>query len=414
MAIILLAHPIHADVVKTITPRITIRERYDDNLGLDANAPDADYVTTILPGMHFNAKGEYTDLDLDVEGGWTWYLDDSSRDTSDYRANASWDQRLTEFISFSLNDTFARSDDPITVVDGEVVDVRGGRRIQYQNNGEASVSYVFGENDRASVGYHNRYVDDRDALNDDRASHVGFASLDKWFGDRFGIGLNLSHTIGDFEIRDDFHQWNTGITTYYRWNPYRFGYMRYTFLDHDYDDPAFFFIRDDYQVHEAVLGVNLTLSPYTSLYLDAGYFIQQYESDYSDDQQGPVFNFSFSTRRERFTFSVDASGGFDEDYFSTDDFGSSTFAKAIGRVDYQFSESVSLFGSLDYRWDDYFDADVKEDRIRAACGLSYDFWRWHTVSLQYTYNQRESDQSTRDYIDNRIAFQLRWAYPYAF
>jgi hypothetical protein len=291
------------------------------------------------------------------------------------------------------------------------VDVRGDTRTQYRNNGQASLAYVFGPDDHIEGGYRNTYIDDRNEINDDRLSHVGFVNLDKWFDERYGVGLNLSHTNANFQARDDFRQWSTGVTAYYRWDPYCLGYARYTLLDHNYDKEAFFFIRDDYQVHDGVVGVNLTLSPYTSLYLDAGYFIQQYRSDYSEDQEGPVFNFRFLTRQERITWRVDASGGYDEDYFSSDDFGSSKFGKALGRVDFRLTETSSLFGSFDYRWDDYYDADVKEDRFRGTAGVSYKLWRWYTASIQYTYNQRESDQSSRDYTDNRIEFTLRWAYP---
>ena len=414
---------LHASTIKTITPRLTIREKYDDNVDLSSKNKDQDWITTVLPGILFNLRGERTDLDLDVQGGWDWYLDDSSRDSREYRGTVRWNQQLTEFLSFNLNDTFAQTDDPITVYDGAVVDVRGGQRTQYRNNGQAGFSYVFGPDDRISAGYRNMYIDDRYEYNDDRVSHVGYANLDKWFGERFGIGLNLSHTNGNFEARDDFRQWNTGVTTYYRWNPYHFAYARYTLLDHNYDQDAFYYLGDDYrlhigskdyQVHEGLVGVNLTLSEYTSLYLDAGYFAQKYRSDISDDQEGLAFNLSFSTRGERITWSLDASGGYDEDYFSSDDFGSSRYAKGLARVNYRFTETISLFATVDYRWDDFYEEDVKEDRMRATAGLRYKFWQWYTASLQYTYNERASDRSSRDYTNNRIHFQLRWAYPYQF
>jgi hypothetical protein len=409
-----LAPPLHADTILTLTPRITVREKYDDNLDLSANNPVSDWVTTILPGADFNLQGEHTNFNLDLEGGWALYRKDSSRDTRRYRGSVRWDHQLTKFLSFNLNDTISYTDDPITVIDGEVVDIRGGRSAQYRNDGQASLSYAFGANDRISGGYSNMYIDDRDEANDDRRSHKGFVNLDKWFGDRFGVGLDTSYTNGTFEIRDDFQQYQAGLTTYYRWNPYRYAYARYSLLDHSYDEDPFYTLRNDYQVHQGVVGINLTLSPHTELYLDAGHFIQQYHSDYSDDQDGPVFNASFSTRRERTTWRIEASGGYDEDYFSSDDFGSSRFAKGLGRVDYRLTETLRIFGSFDYRWDDYYDADVKEDRIRATGGLNYEFWRWYTASLQYTYNQRESDQSSRDYVNNRIEFQVRWGYPVAF
>ena len=206
---ILYVPSLHADTIKTITPRITIRERYDDNIGLYSNNEDSDFITTILPGVNFGIQGEKTDFELDVEGGWAFYLDDSSRDTKDYRGSIGWNQRLTEFLTFNLNDSFSQSDDPITVYDGAVVDVRGGTRTQYRNNGTASLSYQFGADDRVSAGYRNQYIDDRDEINDDRVSHVGFLNLDKWFGEQFGFGLSLSHTNGDFEKRDDFRQMNT-------------------------------------------------------------------------------------------------------------------------------------------------------------------------------------------------------------
>ena len=406
----------HADTIKTITPRLTIREAYDDNLDLDDESEnkDQDCITTILPGALFNLRGERTTLDLDLEAGLALYLDDASRNTRDYRGRISWGQQLTEYLSFNLNDTFLQSDDPITVYDDEVVDVRGGRRTQYYNTGNASFSYVFGPDDRLSAGYRNQYVDDRGEDNDDRVSHVGFANLEKWFGERFGIGFNLSHTDTHFEARDDYRQWNTGLTAYYRWTPYRFVYARYNLLDHDYNRDAFYYWWNDYQVHEGLLGINMTLSEYTSLSLDAGYFSQKYRSDYNEDQEGTSFNLKFSTRREKITWRIDASGGYEADYFSSEDLGPSQFAKGLVRMDYRLMEKTTLFATLDYRWNDYYEEEIGEDRVRATGGLRYDFWEWYTVSLQYAYNQRASDQSSRDYTDNRIMFELRWACPFEF
>jgi hypothetical protein len=64
-----------------------------------------------------------------------------------------------------------------------------------------------------------------------------------------------------------------------------------------------------------------------------------------------------------------------------------------------------------YRWDDYFEVGVKDDTLRGTGGLSWKIGRWITLSTQYTYYERDSDETSRDFTNNRIEFRVTGAYP---
>ena len=140
-----------AQTKATFTPRISVSETYDDNIDLEPDNEDSDWITVVSPGFLLEVDSQKTQLDLDYEAGFSFYAQDSSRDTTRHQARISWDQLLAEHLSLNVNNTFSRSEDPITVEDDRITDISDEREVEYRNTGVASLSWQFGTEDTVTA-----------------------------------------------------------------------------------------------------------------------------------------------------------------------------------------------------------------------------------------------------------------------
>ena len=399
---------------KTLTPRISIQEQYDDNIYLEPENEDSDWITVVSPGISLDLETPDTTMNLDYEAGFSFYQDDTNMNSTRHQGRVAWDQRLTRYLTLNISDTFVRSEDPIWEAEGRIEEIARERGIYYRNSGEASLSYEFGAEDQITAGYRNGYVDDRSSRDEDSVGHEGFLALDTWFTPQFGTNITSRYNRAEFELEewDDFEQYGAGLTINYRWQPTRRLYARYDLLYQDFEGEPTAYQTDDYRVHQGALGIGVTLGPNTDFNIEGGYFLQDYLN--GDENDGVTFNGSFTTRTQRLSMSLAASGGYDQDYFSAENLGSFKYRQVLGTANYLLTESVRIFGSASYRWEDFLetDPDRKDEVWRGTAGLSFSFWRWLTLSLEGTHSQRDSDYSRMEFDDNRVMLRLTGAYPY--
>jgi len=316
-----------------------------------------------------------------------------------------------------LSDTFSRSEDPITVEDDIVTDIARGREVQYRNTGEASMSWQFGAEDIATLGYRNRLLNsDSDQTEDSRANE-GFLNLDTWFVPQFGIGLTSSFARWNFQQpnnftgvpTEDFRQYQAGLTVNYRRRPSQLIYGRYNVTYQDFGGNTEGADDDDYVVHEPTVGVGLNFSPYTELTAEAGYFYQDREN--ANDEEGFVLNASFSTRGERTSFGIQTNSGYNLDYGTSDNEGFSKYSDNSASVDYQLVENLNIFASARYRWEDYTETNRTDHTYGGRAGLRYTFRRWLSGSLEGGHLRRDSNEDNREFTDNRVTLRVIASYP---
>ncbi len=405
-------HPAHADITKTVTPRVSVTETYDDNIDLTPTNEISDWITTVSPGISLELESPQTVLNFDYEAGFSFYRDESSRDNTRHRAEATWNQELSRQLTFHLSDRFLRSEDPVVEREGMVEDIRSRRDTEYRNTAEASLAYAFGAEDRITGGYIHQYVDDRSSANEDSEGNRGFLNLDKWFGPRYGIRATSHVERGTFEQEDDFDQYAVGLTLNRRWTPSRLGYVRYDFLDHDYEEAAGA-PRNDFQLHQGVIGADWGLGPATTLRAEIGYYLQDYQQ--GGDSDGLTYRAGLVTGTRRTTYVIEGGGGYDQDYYSSDNFGTSQFYEFSGRADHQLRERLGVYLAAQYRRDKYRERNNQQDKIYGArAGISWSFWRWFTLNLEGARISRDSDDPAREFDDNRIMLRATGAYPHRF
>jgi hypothetical protein len=397
---------------KTLTPKLSVEQTYDDNVGNRPVDTVSDWITVIWPGVSLGLDGPSTSLDLGYAAGFTYYLDNTRDDLVRHRANIRWDQDLSQHWGLHVSDVFTRSEDPIYVSEDMVEDVTQGTRIYNRNTGEARLSYAFGEEDEVRAGYRNRYVDDTSSLDNDSLGQWVFLDLDTWFTPRYGLGFESSYNQSEFTNRNDFNAYEGALTLNYRWRPTRTFYGRYRFLSQDFEHIETLPLNSDYQVHRGTLGVNLGLTPSTDLGIEGGYFVLEYED--GGQENGPAWNATLTTRKEKTTLRMATDGGYYGDFYSAEQNGSSLYADVNGLVDHSLTEHVGIFVGARYRWQEYLDLDRIDEVWWARAGLSYDFWRWFSLSLEGQHTERISEKPAREFTDNRATLILTWAYPHVF
>jgi hypothetical protein len=413
-----------AQTKATFTPRVSVSETYDDNLDLAPDNEESDWITTVSPGFLLELDSQKTQLDLDYEAGFAFYAQDSSRDTTRHRARISWNQLLAEHWRLNLNNTFSRSEDPITVEDDRITDISNEREVEYRNTGEASLNWQFGAEDLVTLGYRNRLLNsDSDQTEDSRANE-GFLNLGTWFVPEFGIDLTSSFARWEFQQpsgfsgipTDDFYRYSAGLTMNYRWRPQRVAYARYNIVYQDFDQEfgaLSKLVSEDFVVHQPTVGFSLLLSPNTDLGAEFGYFRQEYDGD-RNGEDGFVLNASFNTRGERTIFGIQTDSGYDLDYGTSENRGFSKYSDNSARVDYQLADNFGVFASARYRWEDFSDPDRTDHTYEGRAGLTYSFRRWLTASLEGAHLRRDSDEDAQEFKDNRVTLSITTSYPIPF
>ncbi|MGA1824618.1 MAG: hypothetical protein ACMUIP_08120 [bacterium] len=407
----------NAAVKKTFTPKISLRNQYDDNIDLEAENTNSGWMTTVSPGLLMNVQSSLSQMILDYESGLAFYHKESFRDNTRHRGTLRWEQQLSRSFKLHVRDTYIHEEDPIMESEeGQIEEILTERNIYYRNNGQVSLLWQFGAENKMSLGYINRSLERKSSRYGDSAGHDGFLQLDTWFIPKYGLSFKSGINRGEFEQSEDFYQYEGELTLYYRPGPSKNVFLKYDLIYQEFDESGADAGAYDFRVHQGSLGLNLALNSFTTFSIEGGYFVRNFLIGWK--KEGGTFNLAFNKRMERASVRLEGSGGYDQDYFSGENLGSSSFRQAFAYAHYQVTRNFGLSSSADYRWEEFLGPDNRWDRRdevwRATAGLSYSFWRWITLSFHYTHSERESNSSSLEFKDNRFAFLIVGAYPVSF
>jgi hypothetical protein len=420
-----IVHAELGDLFKYFQPYISAQEEYNSNINLTPADEIDDFITTISPGFRFSTlpRGEVTraeqaptaeqnlGIDLNVNAGFVFY--DKERDNNYTSLNGllnAW-YLPTKRLAFGVRDYLIRSDEireadfSATAIEGQTLISRTIRRVPYYRNVfEPSIEYRFGKEDILGINYRNNIYRIKSELFEDSMENTINPRLTYWFNIRNGVTLDYGFTLGDFERSSDFvGHTATGRYTY-RFNPRTSVFGEYTYLLRDFESPS-----NDYDIHRPSLGVEHAFSPTLTARVQAGYYWQNPER--GDTTDGVFGDVSLSQRVERTTYTISLQGGYAEDFFSAGNLGFNKYYRAIGRVNHQLLEkmTVGLFGS--YEWIKYYrdvvETDRQKDNIWAVgADAAYQLFRWLTLSLDGLYRENHSNFDTADYTEYRGIFRI--------
>jgi len=222
-----------------------------------------------------------------------------------------------------------------------------------------------------------------------------------------GVELNYGFTRADFWrddnsiAGDDYDGHSAGIKYIYRFTPHTKGSIGYDFETRNFD--GFSEDSEDYDVHTGSVGFDHEFSPNLSLIAGVGYFVQK--NDRSDDMDGYTYNASLIKQFERGSFSIGGRGGWDENYLDAERKGFGQYWSVNANADYQLLEALSSYVGSSYRAAKEANRN-KSKTWRGNCGIRWAFLRWFSLSLDYTYAERDDDDDMEDYTDNRVMLIL--------
>jgi hypothetical protein len=417
MAILLGALPSAAwadwvDVLAKFKPRLSLLEEYTSNVFLTSTNPKEDFITTISPGITFRATESPQDkfgLDLSYDLGLVYYARNSENDyvshsgilNTWYSFGRRWTLRLWE--------NYYRSQEPVeqvvTIQPSSGVYYPGtqsGRYTYERNTLTPSLTYQFGQEDLLELIYTNSYYNTENPSGDDSLGNSVTPRLTYWFDIHNGIILEYRFITVDYQLAPDLYAGQRGRARYtYRFNPATSVFAQYIYDTLDYDSPGI-----NYSVNNPSAGITHAFTPSLNGRFQAGYFWRNPES--GKTVTGPTVDAGITQRSPKLTLDFAVQGGYSYDFFGSESLGFTKYYRGIASLDYLWTQrlSSSLTGTLE--WDEFPEEGDRKDwftRVGATV-LSYQPWRWFTVSLGGSYGRRDSNVDVNDYEEWRALLRL--------
>ena len=329
--------------------RLSFSEQYDDNIDLDPDNEKSDWITTVGPGLTLAVLFEETEIALSYDFAFSYYAkyDENNEARHSLTLTGLKGIPIGEHWTLDLEESFLVSEDPLEISE-QTTSTQRSRDRYYSNTAGARLNYLFGEEDSLSFGFlHRLYITDDPDSEDSEEFRPG-ADINYWFNIRHGLSLGYEYARATFDDSDDFDQ-HLGSATY----TYRFSPRTQTNLYYGYNSTDFDGDEEDYVVHRGGLGYSQQVTENTSWSISGGYFYR--DRDQSDDNDGLEGAASFTTTFERGSFTLDAAGGYREQYIEAENLGFSIFYRASLTFDYQLMEKLTTTISGFYQRDEYLD-----------------------------------------------------------
>ena len=377
-----------------ITPKISIREEYDDNIFLVNDNPDSDWITTVSPGIGIVIESNKNGLELDYTFGWVKYFNSTSNDNTRHSGRLKFWQQLAEHLKFNLEDRYLKSDD---IFDEDLTPILPSQRVsnnrsRYQrNDAKASFEYEFGPKSKFIAGYLYNILDNEDPTLEDVTEKGPFAGLSHSFDSKNSIDFayrfaeyeytqsGSSQTRPDIEVQET----NVGYS-------YRFSERIKPFLAYSLYHQNFMGIDQSYWIHNFGGGVGYAFSQKTSFDISLGGF---YPSGNTTATPGMTFRAQLTRNFKRGSFSLGADTGWDTGFTEIVPRGFTKYYRGLARIDYQLLEHLGIYANTSYRQNQYPTNEqntipgynpADDKTYTGRCGLNYRFYRWFSVDLSYT------------------------------
>ena len=409
-----------------VSPRISIKAEYDDNITLINKNPIGDYATTISPGLKISADSGSNGLDLDYEFGWVKYHKRTKNDYIQHRGTLGLWQKIGWHLTFRLEDTYLKSNDYLADINQFPVTQRVANTLSaYQrNDARAALDFQFGPKNHFEVGYLYNILDNDDPSLEDAREQGPFAALSYWFTQNDGLDLSYENLRYIYDQPDYYINWrdlnahNMRVSYVRRFGIRTSGSLYYALsIRKSIDFPI------QYEIHDAGAGFDHSFSPSTSVSLGLGYYKPTGDTSLPGT---PALNpgvTSLIELRKSFqhgSVALGATSGWDDGLLEVVPRGFTKFGGAFGRFDYEPIENVSVFGGVTYRKNRYANEEIdilltqatEDETYQGRCGVDWRLYRWFTLGLLYTYTNRISPDPEDEFVDNRIGLTLTAEKPF--
>jgi len=388
-------------------PYITTQEMYDSNIFLTATNRTADWITTVTPGIRIGQQDAFTGINLDVNGGYNWYANNSDLNFWSALGNLEARYSPSRYWNFRLREYILRSEDPQERQYGGQYNqmfssIDQTRSIYIRNVVTPSIEYRFARDSSLGVAYTNNYYDNENPGIEDSISNAITPTLNYWFDVRNGILLQYTYSAINYDVQSD-QTSNYGRARYtHRFNPMTSVFGEYIYEVVDFDSPGV-----DYTVNSPSAGIEHAFSRSLSGLLQVGWFWQ--DPDVGDTFDGPTINSNLTLRGERTTYTVYALGGYREEYQTSENLGFIKYYRGGATISHRLLRHLTIGLDANVEWDDY--ATEEEAWLyTASLNMTYQLIRWMNITTGVAYSENDSNIEPNDYTDWRGFVSLTMTY----
>lgn len=314
-----------------------------------------------------------------------------------------------------------------------------GRNRYWQNTLDLVSEHLYGEQSSLSFGFN--YIilrnDESDIVTyDDYDRFEGRVTNEHRFNQDWRTITNLSAVKGDFEtvgpasllvedesLSEDLMEYRFSLTGEHNYSRQTIASLTYDYIGTRYDED----LQVDGDIHQAQLRWIHNYSRQTTITLGAGPSYEKSEGQDSNIGGNGIAEIIYQGQRGSVTFGLEKR--YDVDNFSgTTERGFVDSWETRLLADYQLLSHLTIDGQIRYTYEDRNDRpttfsdsltstdsngdiileEYHKDIFVSGIGLSYNFLRYYTASLEYTFTKQESDILGDDYDDHRVLVSLSW------
>lgn len=405
--IIILLTNIPSSIAKVdITPGVTLREEYNDNLFLSESTKEFDYITKISPGILIEyTPGSSLDLSLDYRLDFRFYSrnsrlnDTSPKDTQNVNFRAQVRPMNRIFIDVSDNykrvpidvrRKFAADNALFNMTDNNVFTVSPYTILPLSS----MLSTTFG------YKYSNTWYDSKE--NTDSENHTAFLALTNRFSSKLSGELKydyykyLTSDQKTFRFLEDYdkHSGSIGLTYQIGSSLELKGQVGKSYFDFETGDnkqDSFWNINADYSIRER-----------TSL--GAGYSAILNDSSTSGVYKSRKFDMFFKTETP-IKLSINPYHS-DDEYLGSND-REDTITGINANIAFPLTRKIDLL--FDGRWErqKFLPEDEKVHNYSIGSSIEYRLSTRITSNIGYRYNNSNSNIDSEDYNNNIVWLQAK-------
>ena len=414
--IIFLCSPAYAQVGTAepgFHPYISVQGEYNDNIYLTSTNKTSDYITTVSPGLRYSNSDAVSGVDLDYNLGFVYYGKETENNYISHNGSLNAKYLTKEHVNFYLRDTFIRSENPreqepltTTQENKYVLSTQNNRAVYWRNVLAPTIEYQFGPENRLGLNYRNNIYRTESATSENSQEDYINPFIDYWFDQRNGLHLEYGYTIGKFDNSPDMTAHRANVRYTNRFTPKAAVFGEYTFTRREFSDfnpPSI-----DYDIHEPSVGITYAFGPTWNASAQVGYFWQEPET--GSKISGLTYKASIVNRDVRTTYTASLQGGYNEDYFTSENLGFSRYHRLTGSITHFLEKRTSIAFAGNIERVDYTSGD-RNDWIWGAVGtLSHTPLKWLTLALEVSHRELDSNIDTNDYTENRVMIRISATY----
>ncbi len=355
-------------------PRLSVEQEYNDNWFRAEKNEKEFWVTRVSPGFNLEASTDRSRLSLDGACSYSWHnspdgdINASNEDYFGVDASLLAAYRLFSRLTVGLSEEFFRTREPASTDEfSDIVD----RAVYWRNRVTPSILYDIGEKGSVKLRYRNerlKWESTTDPGQDDSWENRGILTLT----------YNLNST---YHLDLESQVW------------------RRTYDDNDVSD---------YDSYQGELIFRHEFNTYLRGQVGGGYQKRDYDDDALGEQEEFVFSAALNGATELSKLDVAVARNI-VDYTTEDEYFTATRAQLF--AEHIFLGAIRAYLGGYYQHSDFRSSKREDHTYNGYAGLGYKFFdKLFEVSLEYSYRERDSNETGRDYQENRVFLRLDFVY----